>query len=373
MAKGVEDTLFYRDHRFLAFNEVGATTDAARTGVDGFHRAMQARASEAPHALSASATHDTKRGEDARARLLALSEMPDRWIAAVEDWRRRNAGRVRALADGPAPEPDVESLVYQALAGVWPDRLGEQDWSGLKERFANYLGKALREAKLRTGWASTNEGYEKAVQDYAAALLDDADFRQQFGAVLRPAILAGWRNSLAQTLVKLAAPGIPDIYQGSEQADFSLVDPDNRRPVDFARLASELRSGTSDTFPRAKQRLIATVLGLRREMPELFAEGDYLPLRMEGPRSDHLVAFARRRGKDAVIAVAPRLTLALAGESGEIASGVWADIEIVLPSDLRETAFRNLLAGGEIAESERLRPEASLDRHGLGLLLAEGR
>jgi (1->4)-alpha-D-glucan 1-alpha-D-glucosylmutase len=253
-----------------------------------------------------------------------------------------HAGHVQALPDGPAPEPDTEWLLYQALAGVWPDDMDVSDDAALKDlsgRFLPYVEKSLREAKNRTSWTEQNGDYEGAVKAYAERFFapDNEGFRRDFAAVLKLFAAAGARNSLAQTLVKLMAPGIPDIYGGTEGWDFSLVDPDNRRPVDFSALARALDAPASGTL--TKQRLIAAGLRLRAEVPELFARGDYLTLEVTGRRSGHAVAFARRHGGQVVMAVAARLTLDL-DEAG------WNDTAVRLPEG-SETRWRDVLMGAE--------------------------
>jgi (1->4)-alpha-D-glucan 1-alpha-D-glucosylmutase len=247
-AKAVEDTVFYRCNSLIALNEVGCDPSAKGVAVQDIHRLFATPANFPPGGLLATATHDTKRGEDARARLYALSEAPSVWADAVSRWRGMHTSLVEPLAGGPAPEPDTEWLLYQALAGVWPagaKRLDAAELAALSQRFEAYVEKALREAKVRTDWADTDEAYEAAVKAYAARLLspDNAGFLDDFMATLQPFIEAGALNSLAQTLIKMTAPGVPDFYQGVEGGDFSLVDPDNRQPVDFAALARCLEAG----------------------------------------------------------------------------------------------------------------------------------
>jgi len=355
MAKSVEDTLFYRHHAFVALNEVGCDPVEPTPSLDDFHRAMAARASRSAHSLSATATHDTKRGEDARARLLALSEMPDAWCEAVEIWRSRLATHLAGLPGGAAPDPETEWLIFQALAGAWPSPSGPAatDADGLRERFTAFLRKALREAKLRTSWTETDEEYEAAVEAYAVSLFDDASFMHEMDRLVRPLALAGWRNSMAQTAAKLLAPGIPDIYQGSEAADFSFVDPDNRRPVDFARLARRLDQGSEADPASIKQRLVARLLGLRRAMPALFAHGDYLPLQTAGPQQGKLAAFARLHGDQAVIAMIPRNTLELLGPEGDIAPEVWRGTRVLLPEALHGCGWEGVVGGGEIEAAQQ--------------------
>lgn len=277
MAKSIEDTLFYRQNSALALNEVGAEPLQTQFSPQQFHHEMATRLARQPDALSASSTHDTKRGEDARARLYTLTEAPQRWAENVARWRELNRQAVGALEDGPAPEPSVEWMLYQALAGVWPPTLDPRDSAGLDalaERFAGYVEKALREAKLRTDWTENNTAYEQAVLGYARHLLSPANqpFLQDFVEALQPFIRAGLVNSLSQRVIKLTAPGVPDVYQGSEALDFSLVDPDNRREPDYAALEAMLRSATTalpgshDSWLSGQVNQLATLalLNLRR-------------------------------------------------------------------------------------------------------------
>ena len=339
MAKGVEDTLFYRENAVLALNEVGGDPGRA-TSPERFHDAMARRAAETPRALNATATHDTKRGEDARARLFALAEDIEGWSEMSAEWYAARAGAVADLPDGPAPEPAVAQMIHQALAGCWPEGLASGAWAeidALRDRFLPYVEKALREAKLRTSWDDVNEAYEAAVRDYAASLFADRDFIDRFVAAIAPYMAAGRINSLAQTVLKLTAPGIPDIYQGSEASDFSLVDPDNRRPRDFSTLAQSLANGEPagiDVAGLAKQALIARLLRLRREQPALFSAGNYTPLETSGPAARHLIAFAREhQGRHLVVAV-PRLPLRLIAEARAAGRSPWQGTEIALPEGL---------------------------------------
>lgn len=340
MAKAMEDTLFYRYNRLLAANEVGGEPDHVPGGIEAFHQLMQDRARSQPSGLSATSTHDTKRGEDARARLYTVSEGADVFANAVEHWRRLNEGHRIELPDGSAPEPNLEWMLYQALAGAWPEDFDRRHADALRERFVAYAEKAIREAKLRTDWTGPNNDYEEAVRAYAAALVspDNDAFTEDFARVLQPFIEAGYVNSLSQTLIKLTAPGIPDIYQGAEGFDFSFVDPDNRRPPDFGTLAGWLAEGGPLARLQAaalKQRVIQIGLGLRLEHGRLFTKGEYLPLAVSGIRSGHVVAFARLHHNDFAITVVPRLMFGWL-DPGVLFAGpeFWEDTIISVPSPL---------------------------------------
>jgi (1->4)-alpha-D-glucan 1-alpha-D-glucosylmutase len=368
LAKSLEDTFFYRYHRLLALNEVGCDPFIAGGSVEHFHARMKERGLRQPNGLSAMSTHDTKRGEDARARLFAIAEAPDVWADAVSRWREMNASGVVQLADGPAPEPEVEWMIYQALAGAW--RLGEDgeseaSLSAFRDRFLAYVEKSVREAKLRGNWSEAGNDYEKAVLAYAGALFspEAAAFRADFETTLQPFARAGLINSLTQTLIKLTAPGIPDIYQGSEGLDFSLVDPDNRRPIDFEALTA-LESADTVGWPETamamaaqKYRLVADMLSLRKRVPAMLSEGHYTPLSVEGPASAHTLAFARMIGETALIVVAPRLPLALMRDGDGAAAFTGA--KLPLPADLGNLTFTSMTSGETVVVEDG---SVSLDR-----------
>lgn len=385
MAKSVEDTLFFRHHMLLALNEVGSEPLPRVFSLDRFHQEMQTRLKRQPDALSGSSTHDTKRGEDARARLYTLLEAPELWAEAVGRWRDMNKAAVIALDDGPAPEPAVEWMLYQALAGAWPVDLHPEDRQGLEtleNRFVGYVEKALREAKLRTNWGNTNQAYEDAVIAYARRLLspDNQAFVADFTHTLRPFIRAGLVNGITQTIVKLTAPGVPDIYQGSEGLDLSLVDPDNRREPDFKSLQERLsEKGTlaSDEEEewqsgKLKQHIIAALLRLRQEAPTLFRKGEYLPLDVTGKRAANILAFARAEADDALVVIAPRLVFnALHTGLTDPRSERWAETEIGLPERLANRRYRDICSGKRIDPKERIAVNWAFSEHPFGLLLAE--
>jgi (1->4)-alpha-D-glucan 1-alpha-D-glucosylmutase len=355
MAKSVEDTLFFRQHMALALNEVGAEPLPRSFSLGRFHEEMQTRLQRQPDGLSATSTHDTKRGEDARARLYALTEAPQVWTKAVARWRDMNKASIVVLDDGPAPEPEVEWMLYQALAGAWPTELhlqGVKALNALEERFTAYVVKALREAKLRTNWGDNNEAYEHAVCAYARHLLsaDNHAFLADFADTLRPFARAGLVNGLTQTIIKLTAPGVPDIYQGSEGFDFSLVDPDNRREPDFGMLQNRLLEMDKLTFHneeewqsgRLKHHVIAALLRMRQQIPTLFARGSYIPLLAKGERPEGLLSFARADATDAVVILARRLCFT--GSSAHL-SGAWQGLSIRLPEPLQNRRFVDVFTG----------------------------
>jgi len=356
MAKALEDTLFYRENAFIALNEVGGDPGRPTGGPGAFHAAMQARQEAMPHGLSATATHDTKRGEDARARLYTLSEAPDVWIAAARRWAARNAHHRRHHQDRPVPEPDVEWLVYQSLAGAWPLD-GLEDRAAFAERMRHYVEKALREAKTASNWVMPDFDYERKVAGFVEDLLADTDFCADFTETLRPFIDAGLMNSLAQTLIKLTAPGIPDIYQGSERGDFSLVDPDNRRPLDPAALAAPKKPRPSRaTFAGYKQWLIATVLAERNRAGGNPFAGTYIPLEISGD-GRRALAFLRGTPEAFAITVVPRLTFGRIEPGGlHLAAGALAGTVLRIPAGFTGRDIRSVLDG----RTYRLHPEMPL-------------
>ena len=382
MAKAVEDTFFFRHNAMLALNEVGGDTLRPQGSLGGFHSTMEERLRLQPQGLSATSTHDTKRGEDARARLYALSEAPEAWTEAVARWRVMNAHIVQQLPGGLAPEAETEWMLYQALAGIWPAGDPGARTGDLRDRFLAFVQKALREAKLRTNWGEVDEAYEAAVRDYAAWLLDgaNAQFQADFAATLRPYIAAGLINSLTQTLIKLTAPGIPDIYLGAERLDFSLTDPDNRRPVDFKALATDLdaESPVAATVEalqsgRFKQHTIARGLELRRRYPRLFAAGDYIPLMATGSRRENIVAFTRRSERVAAVIVAPRRVLPLLGkEQPFVDADSWEETTIDLPATAGAGSFRDVLTGRDFGPSRQHTVASLLRETPVALLVSDG-
>ena len=375
MAKSVEDTAFYRFLRLASLNEVGG--DPRRFGVSpaAFHAANQARVRFRPHALLATSTHDSKRGEDLRARIDVLAEDPALWQESLERIAGLAERYLTPTDDGPAPSRNDIWLVFQTLAGIWPttppdDATREE----LRQRVQAYMLKAAREAKLRTNWTCPDAAYEEALAKYIDALLRPGQpnpFADELDRVAARIAPFGFRNSLAQVALKLTAPGVPDLYQGCEQWNFSLVDPDNRRPVDFERLAVDLEAVSSlhaDGWPsaadwrqlqarvadgRLKHLVTWRLLQLRRAWPALFRDGAYLPLALAGAAADHAVAYARQRDDQAVLVVAARLSHTLcAGDDRRWGPAVWGDTTLRLDEQQALPAgtgrWRDWLAGREI-------------------------
>lgn len=353
MAKSVEDTLFFRHNLELALNEVGADPAPRAFSLSRFHQEMRIRLARQPDALLGTSTHDTKRGEDARARLYTLTEAPDLWGESLARWRQMNQTQVRFLNDGTAPNAADTWMIFQALAGVWPASLSPDDRDGLQSletRFLGFLEKALREAKQRTDWIDSNESYESVVLDYARHLLspDNTLFLHDFIQALQPFIRAGLMNSLSQTVIKLTAPGVPDIYQGSEALNFSLVDPDNRREPDFTALAENLSAADGHIFNdeqrwrdgSVKQYVTATLLRLRPHYPELFRYGDWLPLKVTGEREENLIAYARLKDGEALIVAVPRLAFGVNDNET-----LWVNTTLAIPQELAGKRYRDLFTG----------------------------
>ncbi|MGZ3444898.1 MAG: malto-oligosyltrehalose synthase, partial [Myxococcaceae bacterium] len=362
MAKGLEDTVFYVYNRLVALNEVGGEPEHFGISVETFHHRNVERARDWPGALVASSTHDTKRSEDVRARLVVLSEMPGEWRRALEGFRKLNAPHRTELAGKPAPSGNDEYLLYQALLGAWP--MGEVDATQLatfRARIREYMLKAIREAKVHTSWTNPDPDYEAATAHFVDRLLDPGvsrvfldQARQLKERLERP----GQVNSLVQLALKLASPGVPDIYQGCELWDLSLVDPDNRRPVDF-RLRDEMLSEllrqhaaapvsvARDAWARpadgrCKLLLTTMMLRLRQARPELFRRGAYEPVEVDGIAAARALAFARRLGDEAVVVAAPRLvTRALRAGLGP----VYGSTRMRLSPDLAGRRFRNVVTG----------------------------
>ncbi|MEP9380281.1 malto-oligosyltrehalose synthase [Aquabacter sp. CN5-332] len=359
-AKSVEDTLFYRYGRLLSRNEVGS--DPAQMGLSpaDFHAANAARLARLPSAMLATATHDHKRGEDARMRLAVLSEIPREWSLELERLMALAAPLRTELESGIAPAPADEVMLYQTLIGAWPLNLSPEDVDGLAdyaERVAGWQLKALREGKGRTNWIFPDTAYEEACGRFLSAIMtEDAGtgLRRSLAAFAMRLAPAGALNSLAQTMLKYTVPGMPDLYQGTEFWDFSLVDPDNRRPVDYPARAAALDAGDAPAAllarwrdGRVKQALITRLLRARADHPAVFAAGTYEPLALEGPAAGRALAFLRRQEETALLVVVPRLCAAALGPEAElplVPQAAWEDTSILVPDGFAES-FTDLLTG----------------------------
>ena len=352
-AKAVEDTAFYRYGRLLSRDDVGSDPARLAASVAHMHAANAERAAAFPHAMVATATHDHKRGEDVRARLAVLSEIPQRWGDAVRHWSQQNAGLAAAV------DPLDAYPLYQTLVGAWPLDLRHDDAPGLaafSERVGAWWRKALREAKLNSSWAAPDEAYEAACLAFLKAALEPAvsgGFLTSLVGFVDEIAPAGAVNGLAQALLRCTAPGMPDLYQGAEGWDFSLVDPDNRRPVDYGwrRTALETASHWPELLAswrdgRVKQRVIAAVLDLRRRRPEVFAHGAYQPIEVEGPGAEQAIAFVRRHQDRAALVCVP-LRCSGSVESGGLALSPRGleGTRLILPPELQHTSATHSLTG----------------------------
>lgn len=378
MAKGLEDTCAYIYQRLLSLNEVGG--DPRRFGVtrNTFHRANQLRADHHPHSMLATSSHDSKRSEDVRARLNVLSEMPTAWRLALRRWNQANRSLTCVVEGVLVPTLNDEYFIYQTLLGIWP--LGEPDANEMARftvRVKEYLVKAVREAKVYTSWINPNTAYEDAVTAFAEALINapaESAFLTDFRPFQRRIARLGLFNSLSQTLIKLTAPGVPDIYQGCECWNFSLVDPDNRRPVDFGYRQTMLTAlqtlvaqespqritgvrALCDTLEDGRAKLLTVWLGLmlRKRWPEVFQQGSYLPLAVRGEHASHLCAYARLAGERIVITVAPRFLARRLGEADELPLGesIWGNTSVELPSGLGDMQYTCVFTGKLIKQQKR--------------------
>ena len=379
-AKGVEDTAFYRYYRLVSLNEVGGELEQFGLSVEEFHKRMWERQVRWPHSLSASSTHDTKRSEDVRARINVLSELPQEWKLKLSRWSRMNRQHFKEHEGERMPDRNDEYLFYQTLVGVWPlEAMGDEAYGQFRARIQQYMQKAVHEAKVHTSWINPSPAYDHSVQAFVEAALERRPsnrFLEDFLPFQERIARYGLYNSLSQLVLKIAAPGVPDFYQGTELWSFHLVDPDNRGAVDYAirsSMADELRATieqlgadraefAQELFEqahdgRAKIYTIMAGLEYRRQHPELFQQGEYLQLECGGSKKQHACAFARLSHDQALVAVVPRLVATLMPDSKPppMGSAAWEDTWITAPPSptLREFRFRHVLTG-EIITAESL-------------------
>jgi (1->4)-alpha-D-glucan 1-alpha-D-glucosylmutase len=374
MAKGQEDTAFYRYCPLLSLNEVGGTPESFGVSPALFHTKNAIRQASWRNALLATSTHDNKRSEDVRARINVLSEIPTEWYRAIRSWQRLNRGKKVLVAGDHVPSANEEYFLYQTLLGAWPmSAMNNEEYGEFVERIHIYTEKALREAKIHTSWVSPNAEYENAFRDFLAAILDRSDnnrFLAEFMPFQARIAKTGIFNSLSQTLLKIASPGIPDFYQGTEAWNLSLTDPDNRRLVDYDRLRGllehlrPLRTRDLASFVdrlvqapedgRIKLYLTRTALRFRREQRDLFAKGAYTPLRAMGEKHRHIVAFARSLRDRAVVAIAGRFFAQLGADScAPMGKEIWNNTAVVLRKQLAARNYREILTGCTVASEER--------------------
>jgi (1->4)-alpha-D-glucan 1-alpha-D-glucosylmutase len=388
MAKGFEDTLLYVYNRLVSLNEVGGSPDRFGISLEDFHRFNRGRASIWPHSLNATSTHDTKRGEDVRARINVISEIPKEWGATVKKWSRLNQKKKTPSDNIPIPDRNDEYFLYQTLVGTFPPT--QDNYNTYVERIKEYAIKVVREAKVHTAWLKPDVEYENAFLSFlekTIAVSEKNPFLDELREFQKKIAFYGLLNSLSQLLIKTTAPGIPDFYQGSELWDLSLVDPDNRRPVDFdsrIRALSEIREKSSsnllafirellDTWEDGRIKLFLThrLLLARKERSRIFQESSHIPLRVEGQYQNHIIAFARVSDISWAITIAPRFLTGIIGE-GEYPLGeaVWKDTVIFPEARLKH--WRDGITEEQVTIDEALPVGKALRHFPVALLLSEG-
>ena len=396
MAKGLEDTVFYVYNRLLSLNEVGGEPNRFGVTVQQFHAFNEHRARSFPRTLLATSTHDTKRGEDVRTRIDGLSEMPKDWASALSSWTRKVDGLLRDVDGRKAPDRNELMLFFQTLVGVWPNGHAgalppPAEMESLSQRLSQYMFKAVKEAKVNTSWIQEDRSWEDAVQAFVKdlfALPPKHAFWKSFLPFADKIGLVGAHNSLSQLVLKLASPGVPDIYQGSELWDLSLVDPDNRRPVDFEtrnRILQEVRDDQKpraelarelyQSWPDGRIKLFLTQSGLRtrRDNPGIFGDGEYLPLEPQGNRAERLVAFARREKEGGTaICIAPRLVAGLLDSKGLLPATAFGDTTVRVPFAQEGQALTDAFTGERcVVKDGVIRVEDALASLPVALLLTE--
>jgi len=374
MAKGLEDSAFYRYCPLLSLNEVGGAPDKFGVSATFFHAKSLIRQASWRNSLLATSTHDNKRSEDVRARINVLSEIPTDWSRAIRSWQLLNRDKKVLVAGDQVPSANDEYFLYQTLVGVWPLRgMNEKEYAEFVSRIGTYMEKALREAKVHTSWISPNTEYESAFQSFLAAILDRSpgnNFLTEFqlfqARIARPGIF----NSLSQTVLKITSPGVPDFYQGAEVWNFSLADPDNRRPVDYNQLRGllqRLREAEDQNMENLVDQLLQdpvdgavklyvtrSALRFRRANRELFAKGSYTGLRVAGKKQRHVITFSRSYRQREVVIVAGRFFALLgADRSLPVGKETWSDTTVVLRRQIAATHYRELFTGRVIATEKR--------------------
>jgi (1->4)-alpha-D-glucan 1-alpha-D-glucosylmutase len=396
-AKGVEDTVFYRYAPLASLNEVGG--DPARIGrsVDEFHKLNSQRKERWPLSMLSTSTHDTKRGEDARSRISVLSEIPEEFRSALFRWARANAGLKKLVDGNPSPDRADEYLYYQALLGAWPPDVTDLPPAQFVERMRNYMLKAIKEEKIHSSWIHPIQPYDDAVCDFVRRTLTGLEgkrFLRTFLPFQQRVAQSGFVNSLAQLVLKAVSPGVPDFYQGTELLDLSLVDPDNRRCVDYVDRTSYLQhiqpllegSCTIEEWKRELTTMIsnwasgklklfctAVTLNLRRRHKELFLFGDYFPLSVQGERSNHVVALGRQYGREVLVAIVPRLCTRLVTEGNLFPIGhrCWKDTAVELSPPFHDKRYRNLFTGESFWANESISLSKEFSILPLSLLVAQ--
>ncbi|NJK38923.1 MAG: malto-oligosyltrehalose synthase [Oscillatoriales cyanobacterium RM1_1_9] len=386
-AKGIEDTLFYVYNRFLALNEVGGSPDHFGIDLDKFHQFNQDRLKNWPHAMSASSTHDTKRSEEIRARLNVISEIPDEWEANIRNWIELNRSRKLDEERQSIPDGNDEYFLYQTLVGAYP--FFEEEYPQFIQRIKQYVIKAIREAKVHTAWLRPDTSYEEGFVEFIDQILElseENEFLKSFRPFQQKIAFYGIFNSLSQTLLKMTCPGLPDFYQGTELWDLSLVDPDNRRPVDFQQRLSFLqeikrrcRTGMGNLIEelmatwedgRLKLFLISRVLEIRKKYPDIFQKGHYQPLNLVGKYKNHVLAFARNHGDSIAITIAPRfLTHVTQFNVFPLGEEIWEDTAVEIPSQFVNQSWQDSIVDQAIPGSSQLLVGQVLQNFPVALLI----
>jgi (1->4)-alpha-D-glucan 1-alpha-D-glucosylmutase len=376
MAKGIEDTAFYVYNRLVSLNEVGGHPHQFGITAEAFHEQNLRRAHFWPYSMLASSTHDTKRSEDVRARLNVLAELPDEWGRCVAEWRRLHDPLVRTVDGEPAPSRNDQYLFYQTLVGAWPEgEVSGEALASVRQRLTDYLLKAAKEAKQHTSWINPNERYDEALREFVSGVLScqtGTEFQRSFAPLQRKVAYFGRLNALAQTLFKLTSPGVPDIYQGNELWDLSLVDPDNRRPVDYGlrrRLQADV-GGLIERYRGAPRRVLEELLArpadgrvklyvtmrtlkLRQERRDTFLGGRYVAVPAAGEKAPLVCAYARGEGPGTVIvAGCVRPVRAACGSERLPVGALWGDTGLFVPAGVSGT-LRELFSGEPVAVGER--------------------
>lgn len=387
MAKGLEDTTFYIFNRFVSLNEVGGNPEAFGLTTEELHQTNREQSELWPYKINASATHDTKRGEDVRARLNVLSEIPGEWETQVQHWHEINKSSRQTIEGEVFPDKNEEYFLYQTLVGAWP--FEETMPADFVERIEAYMLKAMKEAKVHTSWTIPDEAFEQALLSFTRKLLDPKHaFLETFKPFAKKIAYFGVFNSLAQTVLKVASPGVPDFYQGCELWDLSLVDPDNRRPVNYElrqQYLNEIKSIKDQELGSYARKLLASkedgrvklftvfrALQLRNQYSEVFTHGEYIPLQVKGKRAGNVIAFARKRGEEVVVAVIPKYFTGLVKE-GQLPLGeaVWADTSVELPAEISNLNWKNAFTNSGLERETSLSVSTVLGDFPVGLLVGQ--
>ncbi|MGH7230799.1 MAG: malto-oligosyltrehalose synthase, partial [Nitrospiraceae bacterium] len=374
-AKGIEDTALYIYNRLVSLNEVGGDPEQFGLPVRGFHEWMEHRQARWPHGLSPTSTHDTKRSEDVRARINVLSEMPALWKSHLTRWSKLNKKYKCDVEGLPVPDRNDEYFLYQTLVGAWPlEQLEERQYRIFCDRIQGYLAKAIHETKVHTSWVNPNPAYDQGMEKFIEAILDRTrpnPFLESFVSFQTQVAELGMSNALAQVAIKITAPGVPDFYQGTELWDLSLVDPDNRRPVDYdlrRRMLADLRHACEQAGAdrgalvrellgswkdgRIKLYLTSTILHYRRAHAALFRHGRYVPLETGGTQGDRICGFARVHDDRSVLTLVPRLTYGLTPDRGfpPVGSEVWKDTWVATEPFVAR--YRHILTGDVLSPTD---------------------